>query len=113
MKLNIYQKNEIIKTYETRSYDLMFGTVEDIANAINLDGFNNTENSEELITFVGNFVLNSMDLVKDLMKDIFPEITDEELKQTKVKELVEVLIEVVLMTFAQLRMFPKAGNEKN
>lgn len=37
MKLNIYEKKQVVKTYEANSYDLMFGTVEDVANAINLD----------------------------------------------------------------------------
>ena len=31
LKLNIYKKREIIKTYESDTYDLLFGTVEDLS----------------------------------------------------------------------------------
>ena len=38
IKLNIYGDNkEIVKTYETDSYDLMFGTVEDFVSIIDFD----------------------------------------------------------------------------
>ena len=37
MKLNIYKGREVVKTYTADTYDLMFGTVEDIAEAIKLD----------------------------------------------------------------------------
>ena len=37
MKLPIYQKKEIVKTYEADTYDLMFGVLEDVADAIKLD----------------------------------------------------------------------------
>ena len=30
MELNIYEKNEIIKTYKSESYEIKFGVVEDI-----------------------------------------------------------------------------------
>ena len=37
LKLNIYNKKEIVKTYTAETYDLMFGTVEDLIDLINLD----------------------------------------------------------------------------
>ena len=108
MKLNIYEKKEVVKTYETDAYDLMFGTVEDIADAIKLDELK-TGSDPEIIKLVGNLVLSSMDTVKNLLKDIFEGITDEELKKTKVSEIATVLIEVVKFTIMQL----SAGNGKN
>lgn len=102
MKLNIYAKNkEIKKTYEVEEYDLMFGTIEDVSDAVNLDSLK-TGSDVEILKMVGSLVLNSMDTVKNLLKDIFPGLTDEELKNTKVKEIAAVLIGVVKFTIAEL-----------
>lgn len=109
MKLNIYEKKKIIKTYEVDTYDLMFGTVEDVANAIDIDGLK-TGSDVEIITMVGRFVMTSMDTVRDLLKDVFDGITDEELKNTKVSEIATVLVDIVKFTIAQLNL---GGNGKN
>lgn len=109
MKLNIYEKKKIIKTYETDTYDLMFGTVEDVANAIDIDSLK-TGTDVEIIKMVGKLVMTSMDTVKNLLKDIFDGLTDEELKGTKVSEIATVLVDVVKFTIAQLNL---GGNGKN
>ena len=109
MKLNIYDKKTIVKTYEARTYDLMFGTVEDVANAVDLDKLQ-TGSDVEIIQLVGNLVLTSMGTVKDLLKDIFDGITDEELRNVKVSEIVVVLIDVVKYTVTQL---DKVNDGKN
>lgn len=109
MKLNIYEKKKIIKTYETDTYDLMFGTVEDVANAIDIDSLK-TGTDVEIIKMVGKLVMTSMDTVKNLLKDIFDGLTDEELKETKVSEIATVLVDVVKFTIAQLNL---GGNGKN
>lgn len=93
MKLNIYEKKEVIKTYEADSYDLMFGTIEDVANALNLDDLK-TGSDVEIIRMATKLVLTSLGTVKDLMKDIFDGLTDEELKKAKVKDMAQVLLEV-------------------
>ena len=109
MKLNIYEKREIVKTYEVDTYDLMFGTIEDVAAAVKLDDLEQGTDVE-IIKMIGNLVLTSMDTIKDLLKDIFDGITDEELKHVKVKEIVQVLLEVINFTIKQLNL---GINEKN
>lgn len=109
MKLNVYEKKKVVKTYETNTYDLMFGTVEDVANAVKLDELK-TGSDTEIITMVAGFVVTSMDTVKNLLKDIFEGITDEELKNTKVSEIAGVLVDVVKFTITQLSL---GGNSKN
>lgn len=101
MKLNIYDKKKIVKTYEADTYDLMFGTVEDVADAVKIDEMT-TGSDAEIIQLVGKLVLSSKETVKDLMKDIFDGITDEELRRTKVSEQVAVLVDVVTYTIKQL-----------
>lgn len=101
MKLNIYDKKKIVKTYEADTYDLMFGTVEDVADAVKIDEMT-TGSDAEIIQLVGKLILSSKETVKDLMKDIFDGITDEELRRTKVSEQAAVLVDVVTYTIKQL-----------
>lgn len=101
MKLNVYKKREIVKTYEADTYDLMFGVLEDVADAVHLDELKSGSDAE-IIKIVGNLVLHSMGTVRDLLKDIFPGITDEELKNTRVSEIAQVIIDVVKFTIAEL-----------
>lgn len=109
MKLNIYEKKKVIKTYEAEAYDLMFGVLEDVAKAAKIDDLK-TGSDVEIIKMIGNLALRSMDTVKDLMKDIFNGITDEELKNTKVAEIAAVLVDVVKFTISQLNLLPKTKN---
>lgn len=109
MKLNVYNKKQIIKTYETDTYDLMFGVLEDVADAIKLDELK-TGTDVEIVKMAGNLIIHSMDTVKELFKDIFEGITDEELKNCKVSEMVVVLFEVVRFTMSQLN---KGFGQKN
>ena len=101
MKLNIYKKGKIDKTYTADTYDLMFGTLEDIADAIDFDALQ-TGSDVEIIKMVGKVFLKSRETITDLMKDIFDGITDDELKHVKVKEMARVIVEVVQYTIAQL-----------
>lgn len=114
MKLNIYRKNEerkkeIVKTYTADTYDLMFGTLEDVAEAIKFDDLK-SGSDEELIKAAFNLIHNSMGTVKDLLKDIFDGITDEDIRDASVKEIAVVLMDVVKYTIAQLG---KGLNGKN
>lgn len=108
MKLTIYENKKPVKTYTAETYDLMFGTVEDIANAMNLDNLK-TGADTEIIGMAAQFIRSNMDTVKDLLKDIFDGLTDEEIKKTKVKEIARVLVDVVKFTITQL----KTGDSKN
>ena len=69
MELNIYEKKKVVKTFSAETYDLMFGTVEDVAEAIDLDSLQ-SGSDVEIIKLVGKLVMSSMDTVKELLKDI-------------------------------------------
>lgn len=103
MKLNIYEKKRVVKTYEASTYDLMFGTMEDVADAVKLDDLK-TGTNVEIIKMVGNLVLNSMDTVRGLMLDIFEGLTEEELRHAKVNEIATVLVDVVTYTLSQMNL---------
>lgn len=101
MELFVYQGKKVVKTYFEDSYDLKFGTVEDVAKAINLDNMK-TGSNDELLKMAIDLVLHSVDTVKDLLKDIFDGITDEEIRNCTVKDMALVLVEVINYTLHQL-----------
>jgi len=109
MKLNIYDNKKIIKTYEAEAYDLMFGTVEDLIEIVNLDQLKSGDDVE-IIKLVGKTVVSGMDIIKPLLKDIFEGLTDEELRNVKVSEIASVLVDVIKFAITQMS---KGANLKN
>lgn len=109
MKLNIYENKQVVKTYTADTYDLMFGTIEDVAKAIDLDSLK-TGTDVEIIKMIGKMLLSGMDTVKGLLKDIFEGLTDEEIKKTKVNEIAVVLLDVVKFTIQQLSIGSSSKN---
>ena len=109
LKLNIYEKKKVIKTYTAETYDLMFGTVEDLLNIIDVDNIQAGDKTE-LIKAVAKVLAHSMDIVKPLLKDVFEGLTDEELRNTSIKEIVDVLSNIVTYSINQIT---KGNNGKN
>lgn len=110
MKLNIYNGDEIVKTYEKDSYRLRFGVVEDVAQAVNLDELK--EGSEtEILRMTAKLVITSLDTIKGLMKDIFPGLTNEEIRDCSVDEMAMVIFEVIEFTIKQLNI--RGNRQKN
>lgn len=101
LKLNIYKKKEVINTYTAETYDLMFGTVEDLINIIDLDKVEKGTDAE-IIKLVGNVVMKGIDIIKPLLKDIFEGLSDDELRNTKVSEIATVLVEVVKFSISEM-----------
>lgn len=117
MKLNIFGKDEngkktIVKTYEVRQYDLMFGTVEELAREIKLDELKDI-NDEKILMTVGKLMITSMNVIKDLLMDMFDGITEDEIKHTTVREIAGILIDVVVYTITELDRSFQFGDSKN
>ena len=108
MKLHIYGKIDgkkaVIKTYTAETYDLLWGTCEDVAGALDLDQLT-TGSDTEIIKLAMNLVLHSLDTVKTLFLDIFDGMTEEELRGATVKEMAQVLVDVVKYTLSTLRLY--------
>lgn len=109
LKLNIYEKRKVIKTYTAETYDLMFGTVEDLLDVIDIDNIQ-ADNRTELLKAVAKVLAHSMDIVKPLLKDVFDGLTDEELRNTKISEIVDALSNIVTYSINQIT---KGTNGKN
>ena len=90
MKLNIYSaedKKKVEKVYTAETYDLMFGTVEDIINIVDVDKLNDQ-------IAVAGMVMKCWGQLKPFIKDVFIGVTDDELKRVKVKELIPTFAEI-------------------
>lgn len=110
LKLNIYNKKEVVKTYKAETYDIMFGTVEDLIKVLDLDTMQSGDDVE-IIKVATKVVITGLDdIIKPLLKDIFEGLTDEELRNTKVTDIVKVLLDVVKFAMAQIS---KGANQKN
>ena len=102
IKLNIYNKREIVKTYTAEGYDLMMGTIEDFMEIIDIEKINDT-------AAVAKMVTKGFEQIKPLMKDIFPGLTDEEFRGIKVTELVQVIAQIGAAVINNLGIL-KQGN---
>lgn len=109
LKINIYNKKEITKTYTNDTYDLMFGTVEDFMDLIKVDELK-TGSDQEIVMLVGKALPKGMGTIKALLKDVFEGMTDEELKHTKVKEITRVLVNIIKSSITETG---KGIDEKN
>lgn len=89
MKLNVYKnQKEIEKTYSIDTYDLMYGTVEDI-----LAIFDEVDDLSDNMKLFSVIQKNRTKL-NDLLLDIFPDMTEADLRKIKLKELVPLFIEL-------------------
>lgn len=89
IKLNIYDRETktIAKTYTTNSIDLMFGTVEDILNVVDVDKLGD---QNEIV----KMIVKGWAQLKPFLKDVFPGLTDDEIKGVKIKEMIPVFMQI-------------------
>lgn len=105
ISVNVYDKHDkskVEKTYTVDGYDLMFGTVEEFVNVIDVDKL---DDNKEIM----RMIIEGYSKLKPLLKDIFPGISDDELDRTKVTDLVRVIVDTgtaVVESFS----FLKSGN---
>lgn len=105
MKLNIYKNQTTVeKTYEVPTYDIMWGTVEDLLNVI-------AEADLQDMTALGKTILENRGMINELLLDIFggEGLTESELRRTKVTELVGIFIEL----FAMVKTYTSRVGSKN
>lgn len=109
IKLPIYEKKQVVKTYTTETYDIMFGTVEDLIKAIDFDSFT-TGKEEDLIKGVAKAIPGVFGFIKPLLKDIFDGLTDDEIKHTKLSDVAQVVVKVIKFSMAQVIVDAKSKN---
>ena len=102
MKLNVYKnQHEVEKTFEVDTYDLMYGTVEDV-----LSIFDEVDDLHDNMKLFGVIQKNRTKL-NDLLLDIFPDMTEDDLRRIKLKELIPLFMD--LFDYVRVTL----GSEKN
>lgn len=85
LNLHIYKGREIVKTYKTETIDLMYGTVEDIVNVLELDKIKKGDNLE-----IAACVMRASGQLKPFLKDLFDGVTDDEIRNTRMQNLIDI-----------------------
>ncbi len=109
IKLPIYEGKQVAKIYTAETYDIMFGTVEDLIDAVDMEKFM-SGNNNDLVEGVAKAIPKIFGMIKPLLKDIFEGLTDEEIKHTKVKDVAKVIVAIVKFSVSQV---VTESNEKN
>lgn len=85
--LKIYKGREVEKVYHVEEIDLMFGVVEDIIDALNLDSLQSGSTKEIL-----SAIIKAKGTLKPLLMDVFDGLTADEIRRTRSQNVSEVII---------------------
>lgn len=109
IKLDIYEKRKVVKTYTTEECFVEFGVVEDLINMLDLETIDLNDNSS-LLELGKRIAIDGLDILKPLLKDTFEGLTDEELRHTRIDDIAKVVVNIA--KFAGVEIM-KGVNEKN
>lgn len=97
LKLDVYKydaetgrtsQTEVEKTVTAETYDLMFGTVEDILGL--LDAIGDTSDADAVLKAISV----NWEKLCILLLDVFPQMTRDDLRNIKVRDVVPVIIDL-------------------
>lgn len=112
LKLNIYKtQREVEKTYTVDTYDVLYGTVEDLLGALDIEALTRKKGDASMVAAIGKLVKDCPTLVNSLMKDIFPGLTDDELRRVKVKELIAVVVGLAGFSMDEIKLLYDTGKK--
>lgn len=99
--LKIYDDKgqNIVKSYESTTYDLMFGTVMKLMELLKIEDMDNQ--MEMLKT-----IYDAWDEIKVVLSAVFPEATDEDWIHVKVKELLPIIIGIAKYSVTEMFVIP-------
>lgn len=103
LKLNIYDGNEIVKTYATEDFRVSMGVCEDILSIIDLEQMGNIDGmtEDDYVKFLP-MLMKLVNQYKPLIKQIFPELTDAEFRNCDPKEVSKVAWQVIMYALGEL-----------
>ena len=104
LKLNIYKtQQEVEKTYVAQDYEVMYGTVEDLLDCLDIEALTNQDNKDGIIAAVSRLMRARADVINPLLMDIFPGLTEGELRHTKTREVLEVIVGLTGFSLDQIK----------
>jgi hypothetical protein len=103
--LKIYDDSgkNIVKSYESKTYDLMFGTVMKLMELLKVEDMDNQ--AEMLKTIYG-----AWKEIKTVLAGVFPEATDDDWKHVRVKELLPMILEIAKFSVTEMFTIPTEKN---
>lgn len=104
--LNIYnpETKEVAKTYTAETVDIMFGTVEDIIDVIDIENLNDNKVWLKVIGV-------SIKKLRPLLKEVFFGVTDDELKCTKINELIPLFKDIFKFMMSEINGLGGTGSK--
>lgn len=112
LKLKIYEKNKVVKTYKTSDVFVETGVVEEIFKLVDIDKLlNKSTSQEDLGKMVLKVVVKGWDSFKWVILQIFDGLTEEEFKHTRLNDVVKVIMAVLLSSLSSLNEI--GTDEKN
>ena len=89
-------KKVVDKVYKSTTYDINFGIVEDVAEALETVTFNTNDNE------IFKMILKNIKNVKPLLFDIFDGLTEEQLRSVSTKEIINVVYNIIIYAINEL-----------
>lgn len=104
--LKIYDDSgkNVVKSYESKTYDLMFGTVMKLMELLKVEDMD--DQIEMLKTIYG-----AWEEIKTVLAGVFPEATDDDWKHVRVKELLPLIMKIAKFSVTEVLTIPI--DEKN
>lgn len=100
LELNIYQRNELKKTYTAEGYFLTVGTMEDVLGVLD---FEKMEDEKE----VAKMIVKACTRLKPIVYDIFPDLTDEDYRLIRLSDLIPLFIQVCRDIIGAVKSVPR------
>ena len=94
MKINIYDRKKIIKTYECDDYELEMGVLEDLFSLVKLDELQSLDRAS-MFQAVRNMMIQGKEAANEVLHLVFDDITDEEIRHTHISEITAALVEAL------------------
>lgn len=103
--LKIYDDSgkNVVKSYESKTYDLMFGTVMKLMELLKVEEMD--DQLEMLKTIYG-----AWEEIKTVLAGVFPEATDDDWKHVRVKELLPMILEIAKFSVTEMFTIPTEKN---
>ena len=100
LELNIYQRNELKKTYTAEGYFLTVGTMEDVLGVLDFDKM---EDEKE----VAKMIVKACTRLQPRVYDIFPDLTDEDDRLIRISDLVPLCVQVCRDIIGAVKSVPR------
>ena len=101
IRLPIYKGKEVVKTYTAETYDIMFGTVEDLFDVLDVEKLA-SNNDRDFLSAILIALPKIFGIVKPLLKEMFEGLTDDDIKHCRLKDVARVLMIVISYSIGQI-----------